>query len=188
MGPLSDLKAILTEENRNRVRRYIYNCNEGVFAALLLSAFDQYKEKPLSDAFYLHELVELEAFKEQGHEFVEVEATPKFREHRTRIYLTERGPHLQAAMAHCEYLHLIAQQRGYDLSLGTVVERDPFTSQEDKRDLFARHSGLGSILSEGTAADEFFVSLAMDESGIFCQPFSLGNCERYREAILRAGS
>lgn len=55
---LNAFEARLTPQNREQVRKYIRNCNEGLYATMLLSAFDESLGKPISNAFYLHELYE----------------------------------------------------------------------------------------------------------------------------------
>ena len=179
---LSRLEGRLTLESRSLVRRYVRNCNEEPFASILLSAFDEYKGQPLSNAFYLHELVELESFREEGHDFVDVDATPEFRELRARIYDTNREPHLEAAELHCKYLHLKAEEVGYDVSLGTIIEFDPMTSRQDKDDLFARHPTLKVVESEKDIAKNFFKSLVKAEKLLFYQSFSLANSDMYMDA------
>jgi len=161
---LSRLENQLTSENRDLVRTYIYNCNEDMFATILLSAFDRYEGLSLNNAFYLHELTELRLFQEEGYEFLDVEATPEFREMREKIYDSNRNPHLKAAELHCKYFQLKAQEMGYDLSLGTVIEYDPLTSRKDKMDLFLRDRSLKIIRCEREKAKEFFTTLAKSEA------------------------
>jgi hypothetical protein len=182
---ISKLESRLTHESREVVRRYIYNCNESLFATILLGAFDQYAGLPLNNAFYLHELTELEKFREEGHEFVDVEATPEFRQRRERLYDSNRLPHLIASKLHCEYLRLKAKDAGYNLSFGAIVEYDPLSSRQDKDDLFSRDSSLRVVEEEKDKAEEFFLSLAKAERDLFYQPFSLGNSEKYRDLIFQ---
>ncbi|MGV8087281.1 MAG: hypothetical protein ACP5N1_06645 [Candidatus Woesearchaeota archaeon] len=182
---LVDLENKLTSETRLLVQKYIYNCNEELFACMLLSPFNTYLGKPLSNAFYLHELTELDLFKEAGYDFINVSRSSEFREKRSNIYDTYKEPHLNAALLHCTYLKLKSSDLGYNLSLGTIVEYDPLTSRQDKNDLVAKDPSLKVIEEERNDAETYFISLAKSERKLFDQPFSLANFDRYRDVIFR---
>jgi len=179
------LEKKLSPENRALVRTYIENCNEDLYAILLLSAFDESEGKPLNNAFYLHELEELETFQRKGHDFINVNPTEEFRKARAEIYDMDKEPHLAATLSHCKYLQLKAREIGIELSLGTIIEYDPISSRADKDALFQADQTLEVKEQEREKALQFFTTLAQGERKIFLQAFSMGNSKIYTEAILQ---
>lgn len=179
------LEEKLSPENRALVRRYIENCNEDLYAILLLKAFDESEGKPLNNAFYLHELEELETFRRKGHDFINVNPTEEFRKARAKIYDEDKEPHLTATLSHCKYLQSKARELGIELSLSTIIEYDPISSRTDKDALFEKDKTLEVKEEEKGKALQFFTSLAQGEKGIFLQAFSMGNSQMYAEAIFQ---
>lgn len=179
------LEEKLSPENRALVCKYIENCNESLYAILLLSAFDESEGKPLNNSFYLHELEELELFRAKGYDFINITPTEEFRKKRAEIYDNDKEPHLTATLSHCRYLQLKAREAGIELSLGTVIEYDPISSRADKDALFQADQMLEVKEEEREKALQFFTTLAQEERNIFLQAFSMGNSRMYTEIIFR---
>jgi hypothetical protein len=149
---LKNLESKLTDSNRESVRKYLHNINDEVVATALLKQIDMYDGQPLNNAFYLHNLTELELLGEKGYDFVNSAPTPELRE---EFFYTNRDIFLKATMLHCEYLQLKAQEAGHTISLRTMIELDPFSSREDKDEIFGLYPDLKVEESEKNDAKRF---------------------------------
>ena len=179
---LDELESRLTPANKAQVQKYIYNSNEDMTAIFVLRAMGA-DGQPFSNAFYLHELEELEEFRKKGQEFVNVPRTKDLRKEREEAYDTDLQPHLNATRLHCRYLQLLAKKTGYNLSLGTCIEYDPISSTQDKKRLLEKDPNLKEIPEESQQALEFFGNLVKGEKHIFDSPISFGTFDRYRSGF-----
>lgn len=174
---------MLTPANRAIVRTYIYNCNESLYASMILEAFNKSVGMPISNAFYIHELTELELFMAHGYDFINVTPDSAFREYRARMYDENRHFNLHATRQHCRYFQQHAQSLGCCLSLGTVIEYDPLSSRQDKDELYQKSQRLCAAQSEKQAAMQYFSNLARAEKGMFDCAINFGSSDIYRDII-----
>lgn len=185
---VEELERKLTPESRKQVRKYIDNCNDETDAVLLLRPFERYLGMPISNSFFLHELVEVEEFRKKGFEFVEVDRPDyEFRKKRAKQYDDDREPHLAATLVHCRYLWLKALQRGLKFSLAACILLDPLSPQKDKEALFAKYPIFNEVEKEKDEAFNFFVELIKDEPNIFdpyVNPISFGS-SRMVDAVFK---
>ena len=133
---INEFESRLTPTNLKKVFRYLTQGLEGLQVEMAIWNISTivYPKKPYSNSVLIHELTEAEEFDKLGFDFssekvysLTEDEKLSLRDERQKKYFEFRQPHLNATIAHYNYLTAIANQRGFNISTGTLIRFHPYT-------------------------------------------------------------
>lgn len=187
MKTSKELEERLNPENIRKAVRYLTQCLDGLQfeQALVNLTTDIYKGKPLSNSILLHELAEAEEFEKLGYYFASEELETMsykerwaVREKRFEKFKEIKKPHFIALKTQYEYLTLIANERGYSVSMWNVLKYSPIITNSEIGKFEQQDLGINTSDGNSEEAIKFSFGLIKDEpiyAEIFLECFEKGH-------------